>query len=73
MKDTRDRREIIARALCRHDWQAENKLVDGKPMWASYLSAADTVLNALNGIEAGERPSEGDIIALSHQGVERQQ
>ena len=51
MKKPRTRREIVARALCRHDGHPEDIRMDGRPMWESYLDQADAVLKALD--EAG--------------------
>lgn len=45
------RREIVARALCRHDGNPENTMFEGLPMWMSYLDQADAVLRALDNIE----------------------
>lgn len=41
-------RELAARALCRHDGHPEDIKFEGKPMWMSYLSAADAVLEAIS-------------------------
>lgn len=41
-------RELAARALCRHDGHPENVMFEGKPMWMSYLPAADAVLKAIS-------------------------
>lgn len=43
----RPARELAARALCRHDGHEENITFEGKPMWESYLPAADAVLSAI--------------------------
>lgn len=40
-------RELAARALCRHDGHPENAKFEGRPMWESYLPAADAVLKAI--------------------------
>lgn len=40
-------REIAARALCRHDGNPEETMFEGKPMWESYLPAADAALKAI--------------------------
>lgn len=40
-------RELAARALCRHDGHEENVAFEGRPMWESYLPAADAVLEAI--------------------------
>lgn len=49
------RREIVARALCRHDGHPEDIKMGGRPMWESYLDQADAVLKALDEAEkAGE-------------------
>lgn len=40
-------RELAARALCRHDGHPEDIKFEGKPMWESYLPAADAVLKAI--------------------------
>jgi uncharacterized protein (DUF2342 family) len=40
-------RELAARALCRLNKQREEDLHEGKPMWESYLGAADVVLEAI--------------------------
>lgn len=42
-----DARELAARALCRHDGHAEDIKFEGRPMWESYLPAADAVLKAI--------------------------
>lgn len=41
-------RELAARALCRHDGHPEDTAFEGKPMWESYLDAADAVLAAID-------------------------
>lgn len=40
-------RELAARALCRHDGNPEDTQFDGRPMWESYLPAADAVIEAI--------------------------
>ena len=40
-------RELAARALCRHDGHPEEAAFEGRPMWESYLQAADAVLKAI--------------------------
>lgn len=40
-------RELAARALCRDFGHDEEVPFDGKPMWESYLSTADAVLEAI--------------------------
>lgn len=40
-------RELAARALCRADGNPEDTQFEGKPMWESYLPAADAVLDAI--------------------------
>lgn len=47
-KSRQDRREVVARALCRFDGHPENIKMDGRPMWESYLDQADAVLRALD-------------------------
>lgn len=49
-------RELAARALCRHDGHEENIRFEGRPMWESYLPAADAVLAAI-GWTDGEAPA----------------
>lgn len=44
----RERREIVARALCRRAGHPENTKFQGKPMWMSYLADADAVIAALD-------------------------
>lgn len=46
-KTSKPARELAARALCRHDGHPENTQFEGKPMWESYLPAADAVLDAI--------------------------
>lgn len=46
-------RELAARALCRQDGHPEDTTFEGKPMWESYLPAADAVREAI-----GWRPSD---------------
>lgn len=43
----RPARELAARALCRHDGHPEDITFEGKPMWESFLPAADAVLAAI--------------------------
>lgn len=40
-------RELAARALCRHDGNPEDTMFEGRPMWESYLPAADAALAAI--------------------------
>lgn len=40
-------RELAARALCLHDGHPEDTQFEGRPMWESYLPAADAVLAAI--------------------------
>jgi hypothetical protein len=40
--------EKAARALCRFDGHPENILMDGRPMWMSYLAEAKAVLEAID-------------------------
>ena len=47
-RQPRPARELAARALCRHDGHPENTRFEGKPMWESYLPAADAVLGAID-------------------------
>lgn len=47
--------ERAARALCRHDGHPENTKFEGRPMWESYIPAAQAVLDAL-GVEPDEAP-----------------
>lgn len=54
-------RELAARALCRHDGHAEDIKFEGKPMWESYLPAADAVLAAIGSKDA--EPSALRVIA----------
>lgn len=46
-------RELAARALCRYEGHPENIKFEGKPMWESYLPAADAVLAAIGWTDAG--------------------
>ncbi len=48
--------ELAARALCRHDRNPEETMFDGKPLWVSYLGAAQAVLDALDFKEVERRP-----------------
>lgn len=48
-------RELAARALCRHDGHPEDTKFEGRPMWESYLPAADAVLAAI-GWREGDPP-----------------
>lgn len=52
MRKPRPARELAARALCRHDGHPEDTSFEGKPMWESYLPAADAVLDAIGWREA---------------------
>jgi hypothetical protein len=56
MKQPKPARELAARALCRHDGHPEDTMFEGKPMWESYLPAADAVLEAINWPELGLIP-----------------
>jgi hypothetical protein len=47
VKQPKPARELAARALCRHDGNPEDTTFEGKPMWESYLPAADAVLEAI--------------------------
>lgn len=49
-------RELAARALCRHDGHPEDTQFEGKPMWESYLPAADAVLEAIGWKEPATIP-----------------
>lgn len=44
-------RELAARALCRKEGHLENTTFEGRPMWESYLPAADAVLEAIGWVE----------------------
>ena len=46
--------EKAARALCRHHGNPENTLMNGRPMWMSYLAEAKAVLEAIGWKEDGE-------------------
>jgi hypothetical protein len=61
-RQTKPARELAARALCRHDGNPEDTTFEGKPMWESYLPAADAVLEAI-GTPAAEDRSGLRIIA----------
>jgi len=39
--------ERAARALCRHEGQPEDRLVEGAPLWQSYVDKAREVLKAI--------------------------
>ncbi|MFU0507060.1 hypothetical protein [Pseudaminobacter sp. NGMCC 1.201702] len=41
-----NKRETVARALCRQAGNAENTMFMGLPMWKSYLSEADALLQS---------------------------
>lgn len=49
-------RELAARALCRHDGHPEDIQFEGKPMWESYLPAADAVIEAIGWKEPATIP-----------------
>lgn len=49
-------RELAARALCRHDGHPEDTKFEGRPMWESYLPAADAVLAAIGWREPVDEP-----------------
>lgn len=40
-------REVAARALCRHKGLPESVLLDGRPLWMTFLPEADAVLEAI--------------------------
>lgn len=56
MRRPKPARELAARALCRHDGHPEDTMFEGKPMWESYLPAADAVLTAIDWHEPGLLP-----------------
>ncbi len=43
----KDPRELAARALCSKANLPENTKFEGRPMWTSFLSDVETVLNAV--------------------------
>ncbi len=43
----KDARELAARALCEFDGNPQDIQFEGRPMWLSYLAAADAVLKAI--------------------------
>ncbi|MER8806063.1 hypothetical protein [Mesorhizobium australicum] len=61
MKKPKPRREIVARALCWHDGRPQDTKFEGRPVWESYLPAADEVLTMLN--EAGALAGDVDTEA----------
>jgi len=48
--------EKAARALCRHAGQPENTLMNGRPMWMSYLGEAKAVLVAIGRFDEPDEP-----------------
>lgn len=55
-KESQGARELAARALCRHDGHPEDTQFEGKPMWESYLPAADAVLEVIGWKEPAMLP-----------------
>ncbi len=50
MPDTnrpKDARELAARALCEFEGVPGDAMLDGKPMWMSYVEQVDVVLQAI--------------------------
>jgi hypothetical protein len=48
--------EKAARALCRHAGHPENVLMNGRPMWMSYLAEAKAVLVAIDRFDEPDEP-----------------
>ena len=48
--------EKAARALCRYDGHPENILMNGRPMWMSYLPEAKAVLVAIGRLDEPDEP-----------------
>lgn len=51
-------REVAARALCCHKGLPETVLLDGRPLWMTFLPEADAMLEALGWNEAHGDPQE---------------
>lgn len=47
--------EKAARALCRHAGNPENTMLNGRPMWMSYLAEAKAVLVAIGMMDSDSR------------------
>lgn len=52
--------EKAARALCRHAGNPENTMLNGRPMWTSYLAEAKAVLVAIGRFDEPEDVEPGN-------------
>lgn len=54
-------REIAARALCRHKGLPETVVLDGRPLWMTFLPEADAMLEAIGWTDqVGDPQGEAD-------------
>lgn len=53
--------ELAARALCRHAGHPEDILMNGRPMWMSYLAEARAVLVAIDRFDEPDAEPEENV------------